>query len=268
MQLEETLAELGGISLIHPFYNDEKRLELQVDNWMTWPDEICKLVDVTLIDDHSDRPLKIDKKAWKKLRNKGLQVRIFRIENNLKWNTPGALNLGFTVAPKKWALTMDSDCFFDADNMRKLLFTFRPRTDRIWKFKRKRYGTTEPKSWLENNRWLPCTMLMSKEIFFRVGGFDEDFTGHYTGGYGMFDTYFDRCAKELGYRRAIAEGIIAGEWLPSISGEPVFPDLISNPHSERETFLINKRLFTTKVDTVDFKHRENRILRFRWRQTR
>jgi hypothetical protein len=265
MQLEETLAELGGISLIHPFYNDEKRLELQIENWMTWPDEICKLVDVTLIDDHSKNPLKIEKKKWKQLRNKGLQVRIFRIEDDLKWNTPGALNLGFTVAPKRWILTMDSDCFFDAENIKKLM-DFRPRTDRIHKFKRKRFGTTEPANWLNNERFLPCTMLMQAEVYWRVGGFDEDFTGAYSGGYGFFDTYFDRCAKELGYLRAVVEGIIAGEWLPSVSGDPVFPDLIKNPSSVRGTFHINKVLMHEKVNSVDFKNRESKILRFRWRQ--
>lgn len=265
MKLEQTLAELGGLSLIHPFYNDEKRLELQIENWMTWPEEICKLVDITLVDDYSKVPLMLGKNQRKHLKRKGFSIHIYRIVDNLKWNTPGALNLGFTVAPKRWALTMDSDCFFDAENIEKLV-NYYPHINHVHKFKRKRYGTTESANWLNNDRWLPCTMLMSKEIFWHTGGFDEDFTGEYTGGYGMFDTYFDRCAKWNGYRRCVVDGIVAGEWLPSISGDPVFPGLIENINVPRKEFNINKRLHYSKVQMIDPTERDQKILRFRWRR--
>jgi len=261
MQYDKTLEELGGVSLIHPFYNDEKRLELQFVEWEKWSERVCRNVDITLIDDCSDHSLTLGTKQIEVLKKKGLEISVYRISDNLKWNTPGALNLGFTVASKPWSLTMDSDCFFDSENWERLL-DFKPRDDCLHKFNRRRFGTTEASNWLDNTRYLPCTILLHKKIFWALNGFDEDFTGARTGGYGFFDTDFNYRAKTKGWVMDIVPEVIAGEWLPSISGPPVFPGITLGKSDHKKFHRINKLLWGQKKDGNTPQNKE--ILRFQW----
>jgi len=264
MQSDLTLEELGGISLIHPCWNDEERLELQFKEWERWSERVCRNVDITLIDDHSDAPVTFSEDKLAVLREKGISISIYRIIDDLKWNTPGALNLGFTMAPKDWILTMDSDCFFDAENMEKLL-DFKPRDDRLHKFNRKRFGTTEADNWLNNTRHLPCTILLYRDIFTTLNGFDEDFTGERTGGYGFFDTDFDYRANTMGFPMDIVEGVVAGEWLPSVSGPPVFPGITRGESGHEKFHRINRKLCRQKQMGKVPQGME--ILRFEWEKT-
>lgn len=261
MRMRKSLEELGGISLIHPFYNDEERLKLQFAEWKKWSKRVCENIDITLIDDHSDIPLKLGPKRTEVLKEKGITLSVYRIIDDLKWNTPGALNLGFVVAPKTWCLTMDSDCFFNCENWEKIL-DYVPRDDRLHKFNRKRFGLTESKNWLENTRYLPCTMLMHKRVFHGLNGFDEDFTGARTGGYGFFDNDFDFRAKRKGWKMEIVPDVIAGEWLPSISGPPVFPGITHGKTDHQKYHNINRELYNRKIEKIVPHNKE--ILRFKW----
>lgn len=264
MQYGMTLREMGGVSLIHPFWNDEKRLELQVQEWARWSNSACQNVDITLIDDHSDAPLELTSSQEQIIKDKDLSLSIYRILDDLKWNTPGSLNLGFTVAPKPWALTMDSDCFFDSQNWDRLL-EFKPRDDCLHKFNRKRFGATEASNWLENTRYLPCTILLHKKIFWAIGGFDEQFTGGRTGGYGFFDNEFDWRADKRGWPMDIVPDIVAGEWLPSISGDPVFPGITKGEKDHEPFHKINRQILRGRqLGEIE---QEREILRFRWELT-
>jgi hypothetical protein len=239
MENRRTLEECGGVSLIHPYYKDTRRLELQFDVWKKWSYRVCANVAITLIDDGSPMPLTLTTEQKNILRDKDIHLSIFRILKDIRYNTPGALNLGVTVAPKAWVLFMDTDCFFESDMWDKILDT-RHDDFVISKFDRKRYGTTEPPSVLNNHRYLPCTMLMHKQVFWNVGGFDEDFNYNGTGGgYGLFDTFFDVCSSRKGHwsdweyldeangikneGHHVDHNIIAGEWMPSICGDTNAP---------------------------------------------
>ena len=252
------------VSLIHPYYNNETRLALQLDVWSKWSPEVCKAVDITLVDDGSPRPLVFTDEQKKMFNDKGIKVAVYRILEDLKWNTPGALNLGVFVAPKAWVLFMDSDCFFPSSEWEKILKLEHP-MNRIGKFKRQRYGDPKVEN-LKNDRYLNCTMLMHKTIFTTLGGFDEDFTGKNSGGYGFFDTDFDWRAQRLGVwserssngKHHVYSNIVAGEWMPTVCAEPVARD-----HGSHHA--INKALLDAKYKNE--KPRNKQILNFSWKQT-
>jgi hypothetical protein len=263
MWYNKSLEQLGGVSLIHPFWNDEKRFELQFENWRTWSDRVRKNVDITLIDDHSKNPLIPGPKRTQILKDLGIKLSVYRIDQDIKWNTPGALNLGFTVAPKEWVLTMDSDCFFNNKNWEKLL-DFKPSNNNLHKFNRYRIGTTESKNWLKTTKPLTCTIFMYKKVFQDLNGFDEDFTGEYSGGYGFFDNDFDRRAIDQGRKIKIVKDVVAGEWLPSVSGEPVFPTLVKGGNDHVKFHNINKNLMYKKKRGKVLQN--NNILNFTWKK--
>jgi hypothetical protein len=252
---------LSNVSLIHPYYKDRKRFDLQKKIWAEWSSRVCTSVDVTIVDDGSPEPLEISPEETEFFRSKGLRFSVFRIMEDVKWNTPGALNLGVMGAPQPWILFQDSDCFFESDQWEKVL-DLDPKINRVHKFNRQRYGDAR----LENialTRYLNCTMLMHKHLFMQMGGFDEDFSGRYSGGYGFFDTDFDWRAEKKGFwsekesngRHSVHKHIIAGEWMPSFCGEPVNRD-----HSYHHR--MNKRVLYSKKEGTSPQNRQ--ILRFPW----
>lgn len=248
----------GGVSLIHPFYNDEKRMALHYDIWEKWSERVCKNVNITLIDDGSPTPLVIpeDKKAL--FIQKGVKITVYRILKDLKWNTPGALNLGVLMAPNPWVLFMDSDCFFDSENWEKIL-DYSPDIHRITKFPRKRYGDSAKED-IRTTRYLPCAMLMHRNVFTKIGGFDEDFTGENSKGYGFFDNEFDgRAIKLEAYstKYCVATHIVAGEWMPSCYKGSI----VQRSHHHQNT---NKHLMYKKENGEVPQNRK--ILNFPWQQ--
>lgn len=252
--IEHKGEKLETLTLIHPFYNEKERFLKHLELWKQWSDDLKNRVNIVLIDDGSPEPVH----SWftpSIVKRLDYNIDVYRITEDLKWNTPGALNLGFTVAPTEWVLCMDSDCAFDKDNLNKFIGQD-PLKDAVYKFPRNRIGT-DPEENLENSRYLPCAMLMHKDVYWRVGGMDEDFTGSRSGGYAYFDNYFDHCVTECEMEWFIWHEVTALEWMPSIVGPKV--------HRSRDEEKHNKRIFRHKqLGRLD---RNREILRFPWKHT-
>ncbi len=246
-----------GFTMLHPFYNERERFELLVENWITWSDEVKRKVQIVLIDDCSPSPVHTWFTPDVVSRLGGLNIVVYRITTDLQWNTPGALNLGFTVAPTPWVLTMDSDCTFNAEDIEKFLDA-NPTEDAYYRFRRQRQGDGCKAENLMNTAPLPCSFLMHKNIFWHVGGFDEEFTGSRSGGYAIFDGYFHlRCAN-LGYMRYLWLDVTAIEWMPSVAS-------MERPKENRSHYRINKKIMYAKREgTLPVK---TEILRFDWDRT-
>jgi len=113
---DPTLRELG-LTIVHPFYNEEMRFRLQWKQWMNWDRHIREAVKVIIADDHSDPGME----TYVPEGPRGLDLQIYRIKENLKWNTPGALNMGIKEATTEWVLIMDSDCLLAPNRLEWLL---------------------------------------------------------------------------------------------------------------------------------------------------
>jgi glycosyltransferase involved in cell wall biosynthesis len=224
------------LTLVHPFYNERDRFNRQVKVWAGWSDYVRSRVKIVLVDDGSPDPLHtyITPEVEKTL--SGLNFSIHRIRKNLKWNTPGALNLGLTVATTDWVLIMDSDCSFDNDNMERLLKAD-PEEGAIYKFPRQQVGIKSED--LSNQRYLTCAMLFHRSIFLdAIGGFDEDFTGEYSGGYAYFDVDLDdRVRRSRAIPIFIWNHVTITYWMPSICG------LVARSGADER---VNRKLFYAK----------------------
>ena len=243
------------LTLIQPFFGEPERFKRLFNNWKNYPKAVLNSLEVIIVDDHGNPTLQSlltdEVKA-----ECDFSLTVYEIQDDLYHNTPGALNLGILAASTDWLLIMDSDCSFTPDNMTRLM-NYKPMNNWIYKFDRQRI-TNDPEL-AKNTRYLPCTMLMRKELVMDVNGFDEDFTGARSGGYGFFDNHFDSKVLKAGWKigRVRSESnIIATEWMEDVVGERV-----SRTDPELRT---NRKLMYEKQE--DPNKENNQILRFAWRR--
>lgn len=208
---------MNKLTLVHPFYNDGTRLPFHFDAWKSYDPKVWDKLGIVLVDDGSN-PALTTWNAMKRVPNVNLTV--YRIKKDLRWNTPGALNLGITQAPTEWVLIMDSDCMLYKADMEKLLEQDLD-VNLAYYFPRIRVTDNQSLKAIDG-RELTCSILFHKTLFYEINGFDEDFTGEYSEGYGYFDVDFNH---KIDARFAKKTGMAAGILPRRLPGRRVFEDI-------------------------------------------
>ena len=253
---DKTLYELG-LTLVHPYFGEKKRFVYMYDNyWSKYPQNIKDKLHIVLVDDCGTPAIHTLMSG----RKCDFNLTIFRITDNLKYNTAGALNVGSVEASTDFILQMDSDCVLDLEMMGKLMQTD-PMLNWMYKFRRKRI--TDDPNLRRTDRYLPCANLLHKDVFKAVHGFDEDFTGARSGGYGYFDNHFDHKVLAQKFRRAVIDGIIVTEYMESLvePGESTGP-LGVGVHRTARHNEINRSLYRRKCNGLVPENHS--ILRFKY----
>jgi len=235
---KETLLELG-LTIVHPFYNDKERFDLQFWNWMDYDKEIKKNLKIIISDDCSTPPV-VEYLTPSKTKRININLEIYRILKDLKWNTPGALNLGILNSSTDWILIMDSDCLLKPSIISQLMKNLKPSKEWFYYFPRNRITNKREKL----TRYLPCSVLFHKENFVDIGGFDEDFTGERSGGYGIFDNAFENQITTYGYKKGLLEDIIIDEYMEDFVG----PNIQMKTNTTKDHIHINKKIGYDKYE--------------------
>ncbi len=176
------------LAILTHVYNAAKATQEQVDSWSTLSHRDTEAIEFLIADDCSDAPLK--------LRTYGLPLRLFRIPTDIPWNMAGAKNLLHSKSTAEWLL------FFDVDNRinPSLLGLLAGQLDKL-----------DPRviylfPWILNGEEQPQphinTFLIHRSTLDVVGGFDEDFCGHY----GYEDVVFHLIAERKGFLRGLLQG--------------------------------------------------------------
>ena len=216
----------AGVTLVHTFFGEVKRLEQLRKTWASWPEVVKDNIKIIIVDDHGTPSIE-ELISLEEARAANMNLSIYRIQDDLKNNAPGALNLGCMAAATPWILTMDSDNSFDADTIQRLL-EFRPEHDRFYMFYRHRTTnvTGEPGA----NKVIPCTILLHKDLFLEANGFDEDLAGEWSvkythgglPGYALWDhALVARLIDEFRHTKVIQDGYVAMEWMSDVVGPHV-----------------------------------------------
>jgi predicted glycosyltransferase involved in capsule biosynthesis len=158
------------ISAIIPVYNNESTLIKNINRLF----EVEKISEIVCVFDGyscSDSVRKyIESKKGKAVSN----------YPNIPWGNSRARNIGAINAKNDYLLFIDVDhTIKDQINCGWL------NNDRFFKFKRV----------LKKTEWHCNTLMMDKDVFFSVGGYDERFCGHY----GYEDRYMEFRLREKGY---------------------------------------------------------------------
>lgn len=148
------------ITISLSYYNDSQHLQRHFDRWSTYND----LIRFQIIDDGSR--VAIDK-IIEDCQIMKLDLRVFRIEEDIPWNIPGVRNLGATVCATPWILICDMDQTFERPAIQKMLKLIENGSGSFYSFARNENTSTRG------------TMLISLDDYWKVGGYDEDLTGNY-----------------------------------------------------------------------------------------
>ena len=226
------------LSIICAFYEHYKWLHFMMKWFASYPLDLK--AEIIIIDDGSSRSI-LDEIKDAKLPVSPL-VSIYRIKQNIPWNSGGAYNLGTTVAKTDWILKVDFDHFFSASQIKKIIALPKRRSE-FYKFQRRNYFKDKA---IKIGYGLH---LVSKRVFWKAGGYDEDFSGHI----GCSAFYIDHLKK-------IANEVILDDiFVFGVNPTEAYPDcstlLDRNPMPNRE--LLRKKRRGQIPQSRDF-------LRFDW----
>lgn len=173
-------------TLIVPYYRNPLMLVRQINEWIHYPEG----VKIICVDDGSPEP------AWPIMSEAGPlyfwgnRLQLYRIGVDIPWNRGGARNLGAHVAETEWILHADIDHVLPADAALALL-DFQPSPKHWYRFPRFRKGKadeTRKKDKVPDD----CeygeihphvdSYLVRRDVYWQVGGYDEDFSGCLGGG--------------------------------------------------------------------------------------
>lgn len=152
------------LTLITHVYNAQAGVDHHLAQWRRYDPVLLAELELLVVDDHSDPPIVVDRR--------GLNLRLMRIDDDIDWNMPGCRNLAAMQARSDWLLFFDVDNITTEHNIRRMVHAA-PGLDRsrLHVFARMHDGVAvEPHI---------NSFLISRWGYFRAGGYDEDFAGHY-----------------------------------------------------------------------------------------
>lgn len=156
------------ITMVYPYYDNPIFLQRQLNGWAALPDYCRNWINVIIVDDGSpSTPAKevVSLSSWP------FPVSLFRIEVDVRWNWLAARNIGANHALNGWCIFTDMDHVVPESTLDKLLYRAYDENV-IYRFSRQEHDgrPIHPH---------PNSMFMTRDMFWRVGGYDEALSGHY-----------------------------------------------------------------------------------------
>lgn len=163
------------VTLIVPFYMNAEFFSRQVAGWSEYPEDLRANLSVIVVDDGSPVPAVMPASV-------PFSLRMFRIREDRRWNWLAARNIGAHEAADGWLLLTDMDHVVPAETLRAVIYGDHF-SDVIYGFSRREHTgehlIAHPNSW-----------LMTRAMFWKVGGYDERLSGFY----GTDGLWRKRCA--------------------------------------------------------------------------
>jgi hypothetical protein len=157
------------IQIVLPFYMNQGMLAIQYENWCRYEQPFRFII----VDDGSPEP------AAEVPRPEGLDIEIYRIKEDRPWHQHAARNLGAYVAQDGWLLMTDMDHVLTAESAEHLS-AYEVEESEVYMLDRVEADTGLPT--LAPNglpKPHPNSFFLTKEMFWKVGGYDERATGIY-----------------------------------------------------------------------------------------
>ena len=152
------------VTLVLPYYDNPNFLQTQVDVWRRYPVALAASLSIVIVDDGSPVPCV-------RPRDLPCQVRLFRIDVDVRWNWLAARNIGAHHAAEGWLVLTDMDHVLPTATLEAIVYgAHAPGT--VYAFARHEHtgAPLAPHS---------ASFLLTRELFWRIGGYDEALSGHY-----------------------------------------------------------------------------------------
>lgn len=185
------------LTIVLPYYMNGSMLRLQFGNWKAWPGKCRTRLKVIIVDDGSP-----NSPAANVPRPYGLpELEIYRVLEDRPWHQHAARNLGAHMAPEGWLLLTDMDHVLQPDAaamLFKALDKGRLDPGTVYMLDRVEADTGLPTLGKDGQpKPHPNSFVMTREMFWKIGGYDERATGIY----GTDRLFRERCfdAAERGH---------------------------------------------------------------------
>lgn len=186
-----------SIAVVVNYFNNEKSLVSLIENFKMINRVKPGIFEFILVDDHSHEIVSVD--VFADVAN----LKVFRVSEDVTWNMPGARNIGALEAHSKQILFMDVDHLIDEAELDQLLVDSENLTvgKRLTPGRKIASGDNVGKVVKPN---INC-FLIHRSDFFRVGGYEESFSGSY----GQEDKYFRYCCKWNNVEDVLGESVLS-----------------------------------------------------------
>ena len=156
------------LTVVFAYYENPQMLEFQWREIASYPAEIRAELEVIVVDDCSPQFPAVDVP-----RPSGLPaLSIFRVSKDIRWNQDAARNIGAHEARAPWLLLTDIDHVVPASSLVAVIEGERSDQSIYTLGRIKFYGGEARESH-------PNSYLMTKKLYWDIGGHDEDYAGVY-----------------------------------------------------------------------------------------
>lgn len=172
----EPASQPKRFTIIVPFYEGRDFLAFQIGKWAQWSESVRRHVSAIIVDDGSPTPATLPADL-------PFPIRLFRIGVDVPWNWIAARNIGAHHADDGWLVLTDLDHVVPEGTASAIIHG-KHNPNLIYAFSRREHTgeAITPHS---------ASFLMTRDMFWRIGGYDENLSGHY----GSDGDYRRRAAK-------------------------------------------------------------------------
>lgn len=156
------------VTFVYPYYENRAFFGAQIKRWQSYPYPLRKHLAVIVVDDGSPKTQAKDVAAQL---GPISFLRLFRIDVNVRWNWLAARNIGLQYAADGWVLMTDMDHVVPPETLYAIVYgQHDPLT--VYAFSRREHTgeAVAPHS---------ASFLLTRELFWRIGGYDEALSGYY-----------------------------------------------------------------------------------------
>jgi hypothetical protein len=152
------------VTFVVPYYSNPEFFARQIATWTDYPANVSAHLSVIVVDDGSPEAARLPAHV-------PFNLRLFRIETDIRWNWLAARNIGAHHAADGWLLLTDMDHVVPVQTLQAIVWGLHdPKV--VYAFSRREYTgeAIHPHS---------ASFLMTRELFWKIGGYDEALSGHY-----------------------------------------------------------------------------------------
>lgn len=152
------------VTFVIPYYSNADFLRHQIAVWSAYPANLRAFLSVIVVDDGSPAPAVVPSSA-------PFDLRLFRIHQDVRWNWLAARNIGAHHAAGGWLLLTDMDHVVPEETLESIVVGDHDE-HKVYAFNRREHSgePAAPHS---------ASFLMTKALFWKVGGYDEALSGYY-----------------------------------------------------------------------------------------
>lgn len=146
-------------------YGQPKMLDVWWRTISEYPEKIRERLELVIVDDCGKPPVLVPSGL-------GVRIQLFRVQEDIPWNQPGARNLAALQAKARVLCLLDPDMVINPADIEAFFSAARTLLpDRVLRFALRRAGGRLDTS-------SPNTYLIHRRAFLESGGYDEDYCGN------------------------------------------------------------------------------------------